>query len=220
MSENRPSRDNIKVLNLYSGIGGNRKLWKNVDVTAVERNSQVAKIYQDYFPNDKVIVGNAHKFLVDHFREFDFIWTSPPCQSHSKMRKNVCCGGTQAMSEPIYPDLTLYEEILLLQHYYKGKFVVENVQAFYKPLILPQTVSRHWFWSNFIIPDKYFKPTLDIGVKQYNKFGFDLRQYTNGDFIDKNKEQIINNCVNPELAEYIFNVAYSQKQKIIENYFN
>lgn len=27
----------IKVLNLYAGIGGNRKLWEGVEVTAVEQ---------------------------------------------------------------------------------------------------------------------------------------------------------------------------------------
>ena len=26
----------MKILNLYAGLGGNRKLWKNVDVTAVK----------------------------------------------------------------------------------------------------------------------------------------------------------------------------------------
>ena len=40
----------MKVLNLYAGIGGNRKLWQDVDVTAVELNPQIAKIYQDFFP--------------------------------------------------------------------------------------------------------------------------------------------------------------------------
>ena len=25
----------VKVLNLYAGVGGNRKLWKNVDVVAI-----------------------------------------------------------------------------------------------------------------------------------------------------------------------------------------
>ena len=57
------------MLNLYSGIGGNRKLWDNVEVTAVEINSQIAKIYQDFFPKDKVVVGDAHKYLIEHYKE-------------------------------------------------------------------------------------------------------------------------------------------------------
>jgi len=71
----------MKVLNLYAGIGGNRKLWEDVDVTAVELNPDIAKIYQDFFPNDKVIVADAHKYLLKHYKEFDFIWSSPPCQT-------------------------------------------------------------------------------------------------------------------------------------------
>ena len=62
-----------KVLNLYAGIGGNRKLWKDVDVTAIEINPEVANIYQDLFPNDKVIVTDAHQYLIDHYTEFDTV---------------------------------------------------------------------------------------------------------------------------------------------------
>ena len=63
----------MEVLNLYAGIGGNRKLWEDVEVTAVEINEQIAQIYQDNFPNDRVIIGDAHQYLLDHFKEFDFI---------------------------------------------------------------------------------------------------------------------------------------------------
>ena len=78
----------MKILNLYAGIGGNRKLWGGaIEVIAVEINPDIAKIYQDNFPNDKVIVGDAHAYLEEHFEEFDFIWSSPPCPSHSKIRR-------------------------------------------------------------------------------------------------------------------------------------
>lgn len=68
----------IKVLNLYAGIGGNRKLWKNVEVTAVEINPEIAKIYKDFFPGDEVIIGDAHEYLLHNYDKFDFIWSSPP----------------------------------------------------------------------------------------------------------------------------------------------
>ena len=51
----------MKVLNLYAGLGGNRKLWENVEVTAVEMNEEIAGIYKEYFPQDVIIVGDAHK---------------------------------------------------------------------------------------------------------------------------------------------------------------
>ena len=40
----------MKVLNLYAGIGGNRKLWTDVEVTAVEIDPKRAEIYKHYFP--------------------------------------------------------------------------------------------------------------------------------------------------------------------------
>ena len=49
----------MKVLNLYAGIGGNRKLWENVDVTAIEINPKIGNIYRDFFPNDKYIIQMA-----------------------------------------------------------------------------------------------------------------------------------------------------------------
>jgi DNA (cytosine-5)-methyltransferase 1 len=73
----------MKILNLYSGIGGNRKLWGNEhEITSVEYNESIANIYKDLYPNDKVIVADAHEYLQEHFKEFDFIWTSPPCPTH------------------------------------------------------------------------------------------------------------------------------------------
>ncbi len=101
----------LKVLNLYAGIGGNRKLWKDVEVTAIENNPKIAKIYQDFFPNDKVIVCDAHQYLLEHFEEFDFIWSSPPCPTHSKVRymgtkaKHPTCG---TVLKKVYPDMNLY----------------------------------------------------------------------------------------------------------------
>ena len=62
----------MKVLNSYAGIGGNRKFWGGVEVTAVEINPKIAKIYQNFFPDDIVVVGDAHQYLLNHFQEFDF----------------------------------------------------------------------------------------------------------------------------------------------------
>lgn len=50
----------MKILNLYCGIGGNRKLWgNNHEITAVENDKNIAKIYKKFFHNDKVIISNS-----------------------------------------------------------------------------------------------------------------------------------------------------------------
>ena len=69
----------IKILNLYAGIGGNRKLWHgDIEVTAVEYDREIAKIYKQIYPSDNLIVTDAHQYLLTHYNEFDFIWSSPP----------------------------------------------------------------------------------------------------------------------------------------------
>ena len=131
----------MKILNLYAGIGGNRKLWGDKhEITAIEIDPKIAAIYQDFFPNDKVIVTDAHKYLLEHFKEFDFIWSSPPCPSHSRAR---FWGSFGKNKTKVFPDLKLYEEVLFLQHYFKGKWVVENVKPYYEPLIKAQECSIH-----------------------------------------------------------------------------
>lgn len=65
----------IKVLNLYAGLGGNRKLWENVKVTAVELRPDIARVYADHFPEDELIICDAHQYLLDHYSEYDFVWT-------------------------------------------------------------------------------------------------------------------------------------------------
>lgn len=194
----------MKILNLYCGIGGNRKNWKGHEVTAVENDPLLARIYKSLFPEDTVIIGDAHKILLDleWIKQFDFIWSSPPCQSHSSFRQNICVRfrGT----EPLYPDMSLYQEIIFLQHNFKGNWIVENVKPYYKPLIEPTfNLQRHNFWSNKKIEPKDFEKD-DIRyaqIKDLEKmYGFDLK-----DWKIPNKRQILRNCVKPEIGEYILN---------------
>ena len=150
----------VKVLNLYACLGGNRLLWDNCDVTAVELDSELARMYQERFPNDTVLVQDAHQYLLDHYKEYDFIWSSPPCPSHSRARY-WSSSNYDTSTNPVYPDLRLYEEILFLQHYYKtGRYVVENVIPYYEPLIPAQKRGRHLYWTNFTLPK-------DIGDRRF-----------------------------------------------------
>lgn len=198
--------DKMKVLNLYAGIGGNRKLWNGVDVTAVEIEPKIANIYQDFFPKDTVIIGDAHQYLLEHFNDYDFIWSSPPCPTHSITRF--------MQDKKVYPDMGLYQEIIVLQQWCKNKWVVENVVPYYNYLIQPTAiVHRHSFWSNFnIISKEYPKIQTCKMLKEreflQNEFGFNIDNYDLS-----NKRQVLRNCVVPELGRHIFNCAFKTIQK-------
>lgn len=143
-----------KILNLYACLGGNRYKWDevadNLEVTAVELDPELARLYQERFPNDTVIVSDAHQYLLNHYKEFDFIWSSPPCPTHSKVRMTQ---KNQDSFTAKFPDMKLYEEIIFLDNHFKGKYVVENVTPYYEPLILAKKRGRHLYWTNFNLPN-------------------------------------------------------------------
>lgn len=165
----------MNILNLYAGIGGNRKLWGNEhNITAVEYDEKIANVYKELYPKDTVIIGDAHEYLRKHFREFDFIWASPPCPTHSVLQM------TRYYDENLkYPDMKLYQEIILLQSFFKGKYVIENVKPYYKPLINPTfSIDRHYFWSsNFILTPTFINNYTSIRndiYKMAEKYEIDL----------------------------------------------
>ena len=138
----------MKILNLYACLGGNRYKWGDKhDITAVEWDEELARLYQERFPKDKVIVADAHKYLLDHYKEFDFIWSSPPCPTHSRFNLSM-----KTKRKMKYPDMKLYQEIIFLDNYFNGKYVVENVIPFYEPLIPAKKRHRHLYWCNFNLP--------------------------------------------------------------------
>lgn len=206
----------MKILNLYAGIGGNRKLWdkplkqkfgNDYQITAIEYNEEIASIYKEFFPDDNVIVTDGHQYLLEHFNEFDFIWSSISCITHSNARfwaskGNIC--------DIKYPDLKLYEEILLLRYYFEGLFIVENVNPYYTPLINPDyIIDRHLFWTNIKITQNKFEKEIGInnqGTKR--RFGFDISKYK----IKHRKDQILRNLVNPEIGLHFLNRALEIKE--------
>jgi len=214
----------MKVLNLYACLGGNRLLWNDCEVTAVELDEELARLYQERFPNDTVIVADAHQYLLDHFKEFDFIWSSPPCPSHSRARY-WNSSNYDTTTTAIYPDMKLYEEILFLQHYYKsGKFVVENVIPYYEPLIQAQKRGRHLYWSNFKLPNDLNDRRIQLGagVNELNRLcqfhNIDISSYKGNQSMIK----IARNLVDYEAGKTIFECAqgiYNNKKSTQINLF-
>src|SRR6185503_7455690 len=95
----------MRILNLYAGIGGNRKLWGDEhEITAVEYDKDTAEVYSRYFQNDEMIITDAHDFLLKNYMNYDFIWSSPPCPSHSDIRR---CGVHKGQYEAVYPEMSL-----------------------------------------------------------------------------------------------------------------
>ena len=193
------------ALNLYAGIGGNRKNWPDdVAVTAIEIDPEIAAIYHDNFPNDRLIVSDAHEFLVREYQNFDFIWSSPPCPTHSRLMPWQV---SMEQKDAAYPDMRLYQEIIFLQTFYAGRWVVENVVSYYSPLIIPQVRGRHVYWSNFHIPESVGKrevierATIEMLEKLY---GFDLSTYNLG---NNRKRQVLRNCVHPQTGRAIWDAA-------------
>ena len=196
----------MKVLNLYAGLGGNRKLWENVNVTAIELDPKIASVYQRLNPNDNVVITDAHEYLLNHYQEFDFIWSSPPCQSHSKMIRS---GRNR---KPRYPDMQIYEEILFLKHNFKGDWVVENVIPYYKPFMEPKKLGRHLFWANFQIYN-FKAPEFKDFINRQNLTAKKELQHWLGIHYEENiyyesnhcPTQILRNCVHPDMGLHVFN---------------
>ena len=211
-----------KVLNLYACLGGNRYKWDEVaneagidlEVTAVELDEELAKLYQERFPNDIVIVADAHQYLLDHYKDFDFIWSSPPCPTHSRLVQS-----NKNKIKMKYPDMSLYQEIILLKHLYDGIYVVENVKPYYDLLIPAKLRGRHYYWTNLKLPTNINeRPAIGISVgKNEVKRLCDFHNY---DFYKYKGKQPINkiarNLVDYEAGRTIFETAlgiYQDKNK-------
>ena len=206
----------IKILNLYSCLGGNRYKWDEVadiEVTAVELDKEAAKLYQERFPNDTVIVADAHQYLLEHYKDFDFIWSSPPCPSHSRINVSQY---TRDSWKPRYPDMKLYEEIIFLDTYFKGKYVVENVIPYYKPLIAAKERNRHLYWTNFNLPNivsNRKNPDLSRTknlVKELSEFhDYDFTKYKG----EQSRRKMARNLVDYEAGKTIFETVVGIRRK-------
>ena len=213
----------MKILNLYACLGGNRYKWGNEhDITAVEWDKELAKMYQERFPSDKVIVADAHQYLLDHYKEFDFIWSSPPCPTHSKVRVTQ---KNRDFYNPKYPDMNLYQEVIFLQEHFEGKYIVENVIPYYKPLIEAQKRGRHLYWANFILPSSIDrKESKGFMCGQKNQEKVKLCEFHDIDinFLEsykgkQDKRKLVRNMVDCNVGKVILDAAVGITQKMNVN---
>tara|TARA_R110002020_G_scaffold177736_1_gene370481 strand:- start:2272 stop:2922 length:651 start_codon:yes stop_codon:yes gene_type:complete len=198
----------MKILNLYACLGGNRYKWnevkEDIEVTAVEIDNELAKLYQERFPNDRVVVGDAHQYLLDHYKEYDFIWSSPPCPTHSRINISQY---TRESWKPKYPDMKLYQEIIFLDNFFKGNYCIENVIPYYDLLIPAKKRGRHLYWTNFNLPTiltERKNPDLSRTqnlVKVLSGFhNYDFKKYKG----KQSKQKIARNLVDYEAGRTIF----------------
>lgn len=211
-----------KILNLYACLGGNRYKWDEVAkemgvellVVAIEKDPELARLYQERFPNDTVIIADAHQYLLENYKEFDFVWSSPPCPTHSKARFARASSTT-----PKYPDMKLYEEIIFLDKWFNGKYVVENVVPYYEPLIPAKKRGRHLYWTNFNLPNNLNERKGGImeGKDEVNRWSefhdYDFRKYKG----KQRRDKIARNLVDYEVGKTILETALGMEKKLDVN---
>ncbi len=205
----------IRVLNLYAGLGGNRALIPDqmhgteIKITSVELNHTIARYYQQHYPSDELVIGDAHDFLLNRFSDYDIIWSSPPCQTHSRM----AAGGRNR--KPRYRDFKLYEEIDFLTRYFKGVWLVENVIPAYKPFYEYQKVGRHAYWSNTNLhsitptesPTGFGNLASAEEIADWLGIDYEYNIYYDG---NKCQKQVLRNCVHPKDGLAIFNLLFQE----------
>ena len=212
--------EKYKILNLYACLGGNRYKWdevaENLEITAVELDPEAARLYQERFPNDTVIVADAHQYLLDHYKEFDFIWSSPPCPTHSRI--NISMKTTRKMK---YPDMKLYQEIIFLEHYFNGKYVVENVIPFYTPLIQGKERNRHLYWTNFNLPNTVSnRKNPDLGrtknlIDALSEFhDYDFRKYKGEQAMNKMARNLVDYEAGKTILETVLGIQKQDTKQI------
>ena len=202
----------MRILNLYACLGGNRYKWGDEhEITAVEWDEELARLYQERFPNDEVIVADAHQYLLDNYQNYDFIWSSPPCPTHSRAR------AYNSKYKAQYPDMALYQQVILLELVskgenprFKGKYVVENVVPYYEPLIPAHKRGRHLYWTNFSLPNELSKrkpPVFGNSTDELNKLcefhDYNFKQYKG----KQSTVKIARNLVEYEAGKTILDTA-------------
>ena len=106
--------------------------------------------------------------------------------------------------------MKLYQEIIFLDNFFNGKYVVENVIPYYKPLIEAKERNRHLYWTNFNLPNivsKSKNPDLSRTknlISVLSEFhDYDFRQYKG----EQRMNKIARNLVDYEAGKTILETA-------------
>jgi len=125
----------------------------------------------------------------------------------------------------MFPDMKLYAEILFLDKWFKGKYVVENVIPYYEPLIAGKKRGRHLYWTNFNLPTNLNERKGGImeGKNEVDKWcefhDYNFKKYKGTQRTDK----IARNLVDYEVGKTILDVAlgiYKQNNTSQSNLFD
>jgi len=216
-----------EILNAWAGIGGNTHNWNRdkYNITHIEINQEIAEANAQLHPNDTVIQTDAKQFLVENYQDFDYIWASPPCPSHSSIAK---AGAKNGQYNAKIPDMNLYGVIIFLDEYFESDWTVENVQPYYdrldkqerekqeaKQTVIPpaKKTSRHLFWSSHEIPETSV-PRSGFNKKNNQEIMDWLGIQVEKSFDTVEKRKVLRNCVHPGIGEAILKSRKVKQQKL------
>jgi len=95
--------------------------------------------------------------------------------------------------------MELWQEIIFLKTFFKGKYCVENVISYYEHFIPPTAeLGRHYLWANFVIP-KIDLPKNEVGTM--------MKKYAGTEKHAHSKPLEDRNAVNANLGLHILNRA-------------
>ncbi|MCE7740456.1 MAG: DNA cytosine methyltransferase [Candidatus Heimdallarchaeota archaeon] len=206
----------FKVLDLFAGVGGTAKgiqtflQEKNIpfQYVAVENDPETIKAHLKLNPDSEIEFRDAY---LTSIKDYDFIWASPPCTSHSQL--NMYMNRKQ-------PDMRLWSLITRLQQQ-QIPFIVENVEPYYREPI-PHTLElgRHRFWSNKpIIPFEVPKMPKDwgwMGIPDWEKFHEINTRVTKFIKDPLKRRQLLRNIVHWTISYRIIEQILFPKQKQLE----
>lgn len=211
----------MRILDLYAGLGGTAKGIQSVlekkgvdyEYFAIEIDPNVCAAHKINNPRSTVICADVKDWL-DKITDFDFVWASPPCQTHSILNFSNKATGKKTN----LVDWSLWHVIDHLQRTENVSYVVENVLIWYnEPFKHNFNLDRHYFWTNLsLLSFEYQKRTKDWGylsVKGWKEY----HQVEHA--ITGNKRQQLRNCLHWSIAAGIFEQFLEPKQKQLTTFF-